>query len=262
MDVKRRVDNYHRIMKLLPMLKTVDWSKIKGEGMTADQILYKRVNVNQFMLSMTNPISELKWSLTLIPWEYRLRKVQNIGYKLNSHILGNSATQFRLTYTSLNESFVIEELVDEYLNHWLHKERSIDEWYSMLFQVIYGIIILQEDHGIYHRGLDISRIAYFKVPDQNVKYKLLLTDYPPYEFQVPLYEHQFILTDFGMAEGRTLFKGTLTEKEIQLFIENNHAMGFLKRLALNIKINYIFRHKTLDQMMDEITKKEGHEMIS
>lgn len=153
----------------------------------------------------------------------RERKLLN---KMEMVILDNTTHHFMSTkgMTTIGEwTYVAQEAFAGMLEDWLRVEHSPDEWYSMMFDVVYALFILQH-LGVYHSSINARNIVFQKTEETHTVYRVMEDSRPPLVFHVPTFGHRFALIDFHEAESIHLTNNTLSPKEIELMIHNNYDL--------------------------------------
>ena len=149
-------------------------------------------------------------------------------------------------------------LLDGNLEEWVKIKHTDSEWYQMIFQVLYGLLVLQTHLKMYHSDMKPKNILFKNVNNQTYKY--VINDKPVATITT---NYLFIISDFGHSKsllidntndnikGNTAINGAIScagtgntnviAESIELCIENNldleHIAGFHKRLAVTIITN-------------------------
>lgn len=137
---------------------------------------------------------------------------------------------------------IIMNIIDGSLEEWVLVEHSDIEWLKMIFQILYGTLIMQKCLQTYHADMKPKNILFNNITETNFNYEINEDDnYYKINF---ISKQVFIISDFGHASSLLNdFKrySKIPESSIKLSIENNldleHLSSFYKRLAVTIISN-------------------------
>jgi serine/threonine protein kinase len=133
-----------------------------------------------------------------------------------------------------NMPILIMELVDGSLEDWSKSNHDDQEWYNMIFQVVYGVFCLQKHLKMYHSDLKPKNILFKKLNEPiNITYNIATL------VNVTITTNTiFLLSDFGHAQSELLPIQELSPIQIDLYINENADLNelssFHKRLAVTI----------------------------
>lgn len=154
------------------------------------------------------------WKQCLDKEYYYLSKVKNI---VDDDICPN----FIYLYEKYND-LLLMEYADGDLKSFLKKIKYSDEiLYSMIFQILMGILVLQQILKIFHNDLARGNIFYKKIPTN--KYKYFLYSINGQEYILPNCGYLFMIGDFGHSNNllNPLYN-ELNINDVKLRIKQNH----------------------------------------
>jgi len=155
-----------------------------------------------------------------------------------------------------NHLVLLSNRADGNIDKWMKELKSSDidtEWYHMMLQIVYGVMIIQKKLFTYHKDL-LHRNILYKVLDKPIRIKYLII----YEGKktVVIFQTQtiFFITDFGKSQS-LLFDSSniMSEKEIINNIESNKDLEGLASIYNKLFVDYIYHninHKKLYQMIE------------
>lgn len=183
---------------------------------------------------------------------YKIKSKRNkeicVLKKLNNLMNENVCNNFLKIYGSKNlfgHAILLMDLIDGNLEKWVEVEHSKNEWLIMIFQILYGLLILQTKLKMCHSDMKPKNILFKKVNSQINKYTI-----NDNEICVLKTDILFMISDFGHSQSLFFNDNKMKNSEIELCIENNldlkHVIAFHKRLAVTIITN----HYTLENILD------------
>lgn len=111
------------------------------------------------------------------------------------------------------------------------------EWYHMLLQILYGVLVLQ-NNMIYHKDL-LHRNILYKVLNEEVTIEYEIDDLT-INFKTKTI---FFITDFGKSQSLTLkTENTLTDEEIKEAIDSNKDLHGIASLYTKMFVDYIYHN--------------------
>ena len=164
--------------------------------------------------------------------ENSMRSFENEVYYYNltnDLIKKNECGQFLLMYgENKKKSSIYLEHVDGTLLDFFKITNADEILCSMLFQILYGILVIQKKLMTFHCDLHIKNIFYKKI-NENIKYFRYIIGEDIY--LVPNFGYLFIIADFGHAQSLlTSTYNKLNKIDIDFAIKYNYDFNHLKQL--------------------------------
>ena len=177
-----------------------------------------------------------------------LKKIKNI-------IDNDICPHFIYSYTQEifdNKYYMFMEFADGTLENWLEEHHTVQEWKSFMFQILYGVFVLQEKLQTYHADLKPKNILYKKIKNGYFKYIINNETY-----YVPTYGYLFLIADFGKSQSMLLSNNEISNESIIAFIKDNNDLEHIESLpkrilvsALEKKYNFEGFVEFMDGQMD------------
>jgi hypothetical protein len=164
-------------------------------------------------------------------------------------------------YLSLSNPVIIMEHMDGNLSEWcdmminnteLSAQQLDNEWLSMIFQVVYGLLFLNR-LNILHADTKSKNILYTFLPNKiEIKYVINGKMY-----NIPM-NYVFKIADFGSAQilGSTLNR--MSDREISEGIKNRSDLEELSRLIFRSVVNYAKNDYDIDYIRKIVDKDVGY----
>jgi serine/threonine protein kinase len=153
---------------------------------------------------------------------------------------------------------ILMELVDGSLDDWVLEQHNDQEWYKMIFQIMYGIMCLQECLKMYHSDLKPKNIL-FKKLKKAITLKIIISDILNITFETSTI---FYIADFGHAQSLLFKSNEISNDAIKLAIINNadleHLIGLNRKLIVRTIDNNYSTNELIDfgkhnkQMMEYV----------
>lgn len=191
-------------------------------------------------------------SLSIVMKIYKKKSHRNkeiyILKKLNLLMDKNICNNFLKTYTDLNmfgHPILFMDLINGNLENWVEIYHNHNEWICMIFQILFGLLILQNKLKMCHSDMKPKNILFKKIEKTTTKVSINNNHISTYES-----EYIFMISDFGHSQSLYLNDNNMQKHDIDLCIENNvdlkQLSAFHKRLAVSI----ITKHYTLDDILN------------
>lgn len=127
---------------------------------------------------------------------------------------------------------LVTNLADGTLESWVASKHPEYSWYSMLFQILYSILIIQTQFVMCHNDLKPKNILFVKTPDTMSTFNVSSDD--EYVECTIMTKYLFILSDFGHATS-PYFPDRKTDMQcIQNNLDLQHIALFHRRLMVTI----------------------------
>lgn len=169
------------------------------------------------------------------------KKEKYFYHKTNKMIMNNICPHFLLMYglDDSDNSFYLEKADGTLLNFFkidFSNKINFDSIIkSMIFQLLYGIMVIQTKLKTFHTDLHMKNIFYKRINEKYKYFKYFLDDQI---YLVPNYGYLFIIADFGHAQT----------------LENINSSDLnVEDIEFGIKYNYDFTH--LEQMYNKLLKE-------
>lgn len=149
-------------------------------------------------------------------------------YKLtNNLIYDNICPHFLLMYGSDEKKFsTYIEYIDGTLLDFFSLINNEDIINSAIFQILYGLMVVQKKLKVFHSDLHIKNIFYKKINNEIKFFKYIIEDLV---YLVPNYGYLVIIGDFGHAECLTdTDYNSMNKKDIEFAIQYNYDFNMIK----------------------------------
>jgi hypothetical protein len=259
---KKAIDYFNEFVKEYIIKDKIDRNKLKnlkyiGSGYTSD--VYELSNeliikIYKDKIIAKNFTRELNSLLEI-----------NINKQINNVITNNICPNFVNCFVSLEKPtlFILEkedgDLKDFFKNITIVNNNNINHYIklfkTMFFQILIGLLYLNDHLGIYHYDLQSNNI-FFKKINQNTVFKYIIDDNVYY---IPTYGYLFMIGDFGSS------LSSIHLSKIKYVIGNNNYLinEFHKKQKIIINTysesyNHlkIIHHRLLKPFFKNITKTE------
>lgn len=176
-----------------------------------------------------------------------IKILKKLNELLNKNITNNFIKIYDFVWIH-NFDILVMELVNGDLEKWVKIKHSDTEWLIMIFQILYGLIVLQKYLKLYHSDMKPKNILFKKV--NNGVYKYVINNdnndkVASISFQT---DTIFMIGDFGHAQMLT------NSGEIMKYIENNSDLLQLSSFHRRLVVNMMENIYTLENLI-EIGKK-------
>jgi len=181
----------------------------------------------------------IKFYKNIIPFNkelFVLRLINRLGNKITNNFL----TLFGCTQI-FRKDVLIVNLIDGNLETWVYNKHTDNEWLCMIFQMLYGVLTMQQCLKMYHSDMKPKNLLFKKINPSVIKYNIKngKTEHI-YNIQT---NYTFIISDFGHSSSLMFPKKEYNEKnmsddKIKEFINKNKDLEqlafFYKRLVVNM----------------------------
>ena len=141
---------------------------------------------------------------------------------------------------------ILMELVDGSVEDWVLEKHNDQEWYKMIFQIMYGIMCLQECLKMYHYDLKPKNIL-FKKLNKTTTLKFIISDILNITFET---DTIFYIADFGHAQSLLFKSNEISNDAIKLAIINNADLEHLINLNRKLIIRTIDNNYSTDELIN------------
>lgn len=175
---------------------------------------------------------------------YVLKKLNKLAY--------NNFLQIHSDLNLFGHSVLFMDLIDGNLEKWVETSHSHKEWMIMIFQILHGLFILQNELKMCHTDMKPKNILFKKV--EKKLNKISIDSNNIFEFKS---RYVFIIGDYGHCQSLLFNNNDMTTNSIELCIENNLDLKQLSVFHKRLAVTIITKHYTLENILD-IGKNDEH----
>lgn len=185
--------------------------KCIGKGGQGSVYLLKNNEIGSIVLKISQPSTGLQYNNE----KYIVSDVKKI---IEKNICPNFIYYYKHLFKEYHD-LIFSEYIDGTLEQWLMTKHTQEEWESMLFQILYGILVVQKKLSGYHGDMKPKNLFYKKVAT-SVSNIYAINEVT---YQVPLEGHLFMIGDFGKIQSLKFEPeyNNLNSESIKLHLKNN-----------------------------------------
>lgn len=171
----------------------------------------------------------------------------NIMNKFNVIIKEHISNNFLEIYdhiTIYNHDIVFMECMDGNLEEWTTEYHEINEWKSMIIQILYGLLVMQYCTEIFHNDMKPKNILFKRIKKQNIRYII--------NEKIITFETEFIfkIADFGHSQCLTETIKEEDKQYIKISIKNNLDLYHLASFHNRLLVDAIHSSHTLNDLLN------------
>lgn len=160
---------------------------------------------------------------------YFLEKVRDI---IEKRICPNFL--YNYIYENINNTYILfSEFANGTLETWLTDHHSIYEWNNCLFQILYGVYVMQNKMGTYHGDMKPKNILFKNIQNNTFKYNIL-----DKTFYITT-KYLFLIADFGKSQSIYKENNKISNESIMAFIKNNADLENIEALPKRILVSAV-----------------------
>lgn len=157
-----------------------------------------------------------------------------------------------------NYYIILSEYANGTLEDWIKKSRTYDEWRSFMFQLLMGLLCIQEKLKAYHADLRPWNIFYKDLVDRKAlfEYNIVLSDKKySRKFIVPTTGYLHIIADFDKTQSLLLKHNNLNSESIKMYIKNNIDLEHIIDLYKFILVRTIEKKYSLKELISTVNSR-------
>jgi hypothetical protein len=225
-DITITIDNY-----ILHFIYLGHGAQGVAFKLTINDINDNSLNYENVVLKVSTGISKNEIAL--------LNKTSELVFKGATHNFLKVYDQFDIDNT---KHITIMELADGNLNNWIKEYKNEYDIWTMIFQIIYSVNIMQKMLKMYHADMKPKNIVYKKLDNTKIlKYKI---NEKIYDIKI---NYLFFPIDFGHSQSLLLQNNKIPNESIINFITSNADLYELSSLPKRLYVdNLINKYQLSD----------------
>jgi hypothetical protein len=216
------------------LIKYVNNNKSFGQGM--DSYVYKL---------------KIKDDTIIIKHQINSKEQEEVVYNnMKKLIMNNICPHMTYLFDSMkcnNQLFLLQEIIEYPLEHWLKETHSKIEWFVFIFQIAYYAYIIEKHYNYYNTDIKINNITYFTIKKGGyIKYTINNKEY-----YVPNIGIIFVTIDYGNVRDYNNVDKMTKEKRKKIKQYYNNSLVLCKTINIfqSIKLDNLLYQYTMDQML-------------